>query len=163
MSINPRPSPPPPHWVLPLAGLLSRSQRAGPTPLTPQVPPRRPTRVLVVDDNQDAADSLAVFLRLTGHEVRTAADGPAALEAAREFRPDGVILDIGLPGLDGCEVARRLRQDPDLAGALLVALTGYALEADRRRCLEAGFDGFLAKPADPQQVRLLLAEARQLS
>jgi CheY-like chemotaxis protein len=74
--------------------------------------------VLVVDDNPDAVDSLALFLRLAGHEVRTAVDGPAAMRAAQAFRPEAIILDIAMPGLDGCEVARRLRQGPDLGGAI---------------------------------------------
>jgi CheY-like chemotaxis protein len=114
-------------------------------------------RVLVVDDNEEAAESLALFLKLAGHEVRTAADGPAALETAREFRPEAVILDVGLPTVDGREVARRLRRDPELAGLVLVALTGYTGEAARRLSLEAGFDFHLTKPADPNEVRRLLA------
>jgi CheY-like chemotaxis protein len=117
----------------------------------------RAHRVLVVDDCEDMAESLALFLTLTGHEVRTAADGPAALRAAREFRPDAIILDIALPILDGCEVARRLREDKDLARVVLVALTGHAGEGQRRRCLEAGFDFHLVKPADPHEVQALLA------
>jgi CheY-like chemotaxis protein len=114
-------------------------------------------RLLVVDDNQDTAESLALFLRLTGHEVRTATDGLAALEVACEFRPDAVILDIGLPGLDGNEVARRLRREPELKWLVLVALTGYGGDGHRRRCLEAGFDVYLVKPADPFALQQLLA------
>src|SRR5205814_3084476 len=83
-----------------------------------------PRRVLVVDDNADAADSLAEYLATAGHEVRTAYAGQEALEAARAYRPEAVLLDIGLPGMDGYEVARRLRQEPGLERALLVALTG---------------------------------------
>jgi CheY-like chemotaxis protein len=114
-------------------------------------------RVLVVDDNEDVAESLALYLGLTGHEVRTAANGAEALQAAREFRPEAIILDIGLPGLDGREVARRLRRDPDLASAVLLAVTGYAGEVQGQLCREAGFDAYLAKPADPEEVRRLLA------
>jgi CheY-like chemotaxis protein len=112
--------------------------------------------VLVVDDNEDAAQSLAVFLRLTGHEVRTARDGPGALEVARVFHPDAVILDIAMPGLDGCAVARLLRRDHELSQTMLVALTGCVSESHRRLCLEAGFDFHLAKPADPHTVQKLV-------
>jgi PAS domain S-box-containing protein len=108
--------------------------------------PRR--RVLVVDDNQDAADTLAELLRLEGHEVRTAGDGRAALEEARRFLPEVAFCDIGLPGdLDGYALGRALRAEPGLEDALLVAMTGYATEDDRRRAREAGFDLHFAKPA----------------
>ncbi len=103
-------------------------------------------RVLVVDDNADSAESLAMILSLRGHEARTALDGPQALAVAREFRPAVVMLDIGLPGMDGYEVARRLRSEHD--GILLVALTGYGQDEDRRRSKEAGFDHHLVKPVD---------------
>jgi signal transduction histidine kinase/DNA-binding response OmpR family regulator len=105
-------------------------------------------RVLVVDDNTDAADSLAMLLRLAGHEVEVAHDGPTALAVAEEQKPDMLLLDIGLPGMDGYEVARRLRARVDLKPALLVALTGYGQEEDLRRSREAGFDRHLIKPAD---------------
>jgi CheY-like chemotaxis protein len=105
--------------------------------------------VLVVDDNADQALVLALLLRARGHEVRTAHSGPAALEESVAFRPQAVVLDIGLPGMDGYEVARRLRQLPELRGALLVALTGYAQEEDRRRAREAGFNQYLIKPVEP--------------
>jgi two-component system CheB/CheR fusion protein len=115
--------------------------------------------VLVVDDNRDAADTLALILELTGHAVRTAADGPAGLRAAAEFRPDVVLLDIGMPGMDGYEVARRLRADLAVDGALLVALTGYGTEADRRRSAAAGCDAHLVKPVDPDELMTLIAAA----
>jgi two-component system CheB/CheR fusion protein len=105
--------------------------------------------VLVVDDNADAALMLALLLRARGHDVRTAHSGPAALEGAVAFRPEAVVLDIGLPGMDGYEVARRLRRLPELRGALLVALTGYGQEEDRRRAREAGFNQYLIKPVEP--------------
>jgi CheY-like chemotaxis protein len=114
-------------------------------------------RVLVVDDNLDAAESLAMLLKVEGHETRTAHDGPSALEAAEAFRPEVVFLDIGLPRMDGYEVARRLRAQPSSAGMVLVALTGYGQEEDRRRTEEAGFDAHLVKPADPEMVQQLLA------
>jgi signal transduction histidine kinase len=120
-------------------------------------PAAAPRRVLLVDDNVDAADSLALLLSLGGHEVRAVHDGPSALRAAAEFRPEVVLLDIGLPGMDGYEVARRLRQCAEVAGTLLVAVTGYGREEDRRRSREAGFDFHLVKPADPQQLAELFA------
>jgi signal transduction histidine kinase len=97
-------------------------------------------RVLVVDDNRDAAESLAALLKKMGHEVDLAFDGPAALEAARHFKPDLVLMDIGLPGLSGYEVAQRIREQPELREVVLVAVTGWGQEEDRRRAREAGFD-----------------------
>ena len=117
-----------------LAGLGEPSGPAGPD--RAGAPRRRlpRRRILVVDDNVDAAESLARLLtRLYGHEVRVAHDGPEALAAAEEFRPEVVLLDIGLPGMDGYEVARRLRERPEFEETLLVALTGWGQEADRRR------------------------------
>jgi len=115
-------------------------------------------RILVVDDNGDAVDSLALLLSLQGHEVRTARDGPAALEVAAVFRPEVVLLDIGLPQMDGYEVANRLRGQVGLKKVLLVAVTGYGQEEDRRRTAEAGFDAHLVKPADPAVLIRLLAD-----
>ncbi len=126
---------------------------------SPASPPSR--RVLVVDDNLDAAESLAMLLKVEGHETRTAHDGPAALEAAEAFRPEVIFLDIGLPRMDGYEVARRLRAQPGSAGVLLVALTGYGQEEDRRRTEEAGFDAHLVKPADPEAVQELLTRGER--
>jgi signal transduction histidine kinase/ActR/RegA family two-component response regulator len=124
---------------------------------TAEGPPRR---VLVVDDNVDAADSLSLVLQLTGHATRTAHDGPAALELAKAFSPDVVLLDIGLPGLYGYEVARRLRDDPMTAGAMVIAVSGYGLDSDRERSREAGFDHHLTKPVDYEELRGLLAGSR---
>jgi two-component system, chemotaxis family, CheB/CheR fusion protein len=118
------------------------------------VPPRR---VLVVDDNVDTAESLALLLRLKGHEVETAHDGPAALETAGSFHPEVVLLDIGLPGLDGYQVAGQLRQRRRTARALLVALTGYGQEEDQYLAREAGFDHHLTKPVDLPVLYELLA------
>jgi CheY-like chemotaxis protein len=115
--------------------------------------------VLVVDDNADSAESLALLLTMKGHEVRTAHDGPAALAAAEAYRPEAVLLDIGLPGMDGHEVARRLRRLAGLDSIFLVALTGYGQEEDRRRAEQAGFDAHLVKPADPLALHQLLADA----
>ena len=114
-------------------------------------------RVLVVDDNVDTAETLAMLLEESGHDVRTAHDGPTALEAALDYRPDVVLLDIGLPGLDGYEVAKRMRQQPVLKNVVLVAMTGYGQESDRQRSQEAGFDHHLVKPAEFGKVQQILA------
>jgi len=120
-------------------------------------PPRR--RILVVDDNLDAANSLARLLtRVYGQEVRMAHDGPSALVAAGEFLPEVVLLDIGLPGMDGYEVAHALRNLPESGGMLVVALTGWGQEKDRQRSREAGFDDHLVKPVDPEHLRAVLVE-----
>jgi PAS domain S-box-containing protein len=120
-----------------------------------KVPARR---ILVVDDSHDAADSLTQLLRLYGHEVYTAHAGPAALEAARAHPPDVALLDISLPGMDGLELARCLRQNLGLTQALLVAVTGYGGEEDRRRSREAGFNAHLVKPVDLSVLHTLLAQ-----
>jgi CheY-like chemotaxis protein len=122
-------------------------------------PKRRQTvrRVLIVDDNQDSTESLARLLKLTGHEVETALDGMSALRTARSYEPEIVFLDIGLPETDGYEIARRLREDESLSKMTLIAMTGYGQEEDRRKALEAGFDGHMVKPADPADVEKLLA------
>jgi two-component system CheB/CheR fusion protein len=117
-----------------------------------------PRAILVVDDNADAAESLAKLLRLLGHEVRTANDGEGALQAACAQPPDVVLLDIGLPGMDGCEVARRMHAEPGLNRTLLIAITGYGQEEDKRRSQEAGFDAHLIKPVDINALTTLLGE-----
>jgi PAS domain S-box-containing protein len=119
----------------------------------------RPLRVLVVEDNIDAAESLATLLRLWNHDVHVVHDGCAALDAARDQRPEVVLLDIGLPGLDGYQVARRLREEVGLDHALLVAMTGYGQPEDRRRSQEAGIQYHFVKPVEPLVLRNLLAGA----
>jgi PAS domain S-box-containing protein len=114
-------------------------------------------RVLVVDDNEDTAQSLALVLRLQGHEVQIAHHGLTALQLASEAKPEIVILDIGLPGIDGFEVARKLRADAQTRNATLIALTGYGQAEDRRRSQEAGFDHHLVKPVDPTVLGALIA------
>lgn len=118
--------------------------------------PRR--RVLVIEDNTDAALSLCEVLELGGHEVAVAYQGPEGLAKAGELRPDVILCDIGLPGMDGYEVARRLRADPALAGVLLVALSGYALPEDLQRAAAAGFDRHIAKPPSLEQIEELLGK-----
>jgi PAS domain S-box-containing protein len=131
----------------------------------PQVPAPRPSarprsatsrRILIVDDNVDGAESLAKLLRLGGHEALVTHDGQGALEAAERERPDVVLLDIGLPGMDGYEVCRRIRQEPWGKEVVLVAVTGWGQEADRHRSDEAGFDAHLVKPVDLQMLAPLL-------
>jgi signal transduction histidine kinase len=131
---------------LPCVGLVSSGDSA-PAALDTAAPPA--CRVLVVDDNRDAAQSVASFLELGGHEVRTAADGAEALVASELFAPQVFVLDIGLPVLDGYEVAQRLRQSPIGRDALLVALTGYGQREDRLNAEAAGFNHHFVKPADP--------------
>ncbi|WP_246522719.1 ATP-binding protein [Gemmata palustris] len=112
--------------------------------------------ILVVDDNRDAADSLALLLEVKGHEVRMAHDGPEALRVLETFRPDLIVLDIGLPGMNGYEVARRVRGSTELRAVTLVALTGWGQEEDRRRTRDAGFDYHLVKPADVTEIEKVL-------
>jgi PAS domain S-box-containing protein len=138
----------------------------GPTPAPPpaaEAPagPRR--RLLVVDDSRDSADSLSWMLRLAGHEVHTAYDGQEAVEAAEHFRPEAVLLDIGMPRMNGYEAARRIRQQPWGRDVFLVALTGWGQEEDKRRAREAGFDYHVTKPADPAALTKLLADLTPLS
>jgi two-component system CheB/CheR fusion protein len=116
-------------------------------------------RIVVVDDNVDAAESLALLLQHDGHEVQVAHDGHAALDAARGFRPDLVLLDIGLPGMDGYDVARRLRIDPEVPALTLVALTGFGQDEDRRRTSAAGFDHHLTKPVEYDALAELIGTA----
>jgi PAS domain S-box-containing protein len=116
-----------------------------------------PRRILVVDDNVDAAESLALLLRMSRHVVQVAHNGPAALDAAARYPPDLVFLDIGLPGMNGYEVAQRLRQVPALERVVLVAVTGYGQEEDRRRSQEAGFDHHLVKPVELGLMEPILA------
>ena len=139
---------------LPRLALEAPAPASAPAPDRPAGPARR---VPVVDDQPDSTDSLALILRLRGHEVRTASDGPSALEEFARYRPEVVFLDLGLPGMSGYDVARRLRAMPEARDVRLVALTGYGTEADRERTRAAGFDVHLAKPVDPQAVETLLA------
>ena len=116
----------------------------------------RSLRILVVDDNHDAADSIAILLRQSGHDVRTEYSGAAALQAVAAYRPQVILLDIGMPGMDGLQVAKRLRQQLDLRQVALVALTGYGEERDVQRTQQAGFNYHLVKPVDPQRLQELL-------
>jgi two-component system, chemotaxis family, CheB/CheR fusion protein len=125
-------------------------------PAAPDDTPARLARVLVVDDNMFSAETLAALLQLWGHDVQVAHDGPTALELAAVYRPEVVLLDIGLPGMDGYQVARRLRE-AGLGSAVLIAASGYAQDEDRRRSRDAGFDHHLSKPLDLDVLEALLA------
>jgi signal transduction histidine kinase/ActR/RegA family two-component response regulator len=127
-----------------------------------QPSPQRAARVLVVEDNPDTAESLTMVLELLGHRVRAVYDGVAALDAARASPPDVMVVDIGLPGMDGYEVARRVRRDPDLDRVILVALTGYGREEDKRQAMAAGFDYHLVKPVSPDALHGLVARLGRL-
>ncbi len=119
-------------------------------------------RVLIVDDDANSSESMAMLLELSGHAVRTATDGPGALAVAEEFAPQAVILDVGLPVMDGYEVARRLRASEACRRSLIIALTGYGGDADRAAALAAGFDDHLLKPVDPGAIASRLERARVL-
>lgn len=125
----------------------------------PKAEPSTPRRVLVVDDNPATTEIQAQLLRFAGHEVRTVHDGSAALSMALRFRPHVVLLDLGLPGRDGIEVARALRSYPETEASLLVAITGSSLDCDRSAAQEAGFDHYLVKPTDPETILALVARA----
>jgi len=142
-----------------LAEPQPRDQPSGNGELTGEAAARR---VLLVDDNQDAAKSLATLLRLGGHEVRLAHDGATALKTAESFQPEVVLLDIGLPGMDGYEVARRLRKEVHLNRSLVAALTGYGHDDDRRRSRAAGIDIHFVKPVDLEALQAMLARPSEL-
>jgi CheY-like chemotaxis protein len=114
-------------------------------------------RVLIVDDNVDAAEMMGALLETRGHSVRIAHDADSALAAARDFAPSAAVLDIGLPGTDGYELARRLRSDARTREMRLVALTGWGQDGDRARARDAGFDAHLTKPADPDRILAAIA------
>jgi CheY-like chemotaxis protein len=125
-------------------------------PVSTRAPVLPNRRVLVVDDNRDAAQSLGLLLKLLGAEVRVVHDGPTALEEIPSYAPSVVLLDIGMPGMDGYEVARRIREQPEGQDLTLIALTGWGQEEDRRRTSQAGFDHHLLKPADLTALKSLL-------
>ena len=120
----------------------------------------RPLRVLVVDDDRDTADSFATLLTMWGHDPLVAYRSVDALRLSRDMQPDAILLDLGLPDIDGYEVARRVRRQPGTAGVFLIALTGYGRTGDRRLSEGAGFDFHLVKPVELEELRALLAGAR---
>jgi two-component system CheB/CheR fusion protein len=142
---------------LPLAAAPSSDLRL------PAGPARQPLtqRVLLIEDNRDAADSLRDLLELYGCEVSVAHTGPAGVEQARRTRPEVIVCDIGLPGMDGYAVASAVRQEPALSRTLLLAMSGYGQEEDQRRSREAGFDGHLVKPVDLELLLRYFQQAGQ--
>ena len=134
---------------LPLLDAVAEARNSAGTHERPEAQTQVRRNILIADDNQDALESLALMLRMEGHEVHCASDGEEALALAGLRRPEIVVLDVGMPKLDGCEVARRIRAESWGRGAVLVALTGWGQEIDRRRSREAGFDMHLVKPVDP--------------
>ena len=126
-------------------------------PSTPPPGPPAGLRILLVEDNADSRDALQLLLELDGHRVAVAGDGPEALARATELEPDVALIDIGLPGLDGCEVARQLRATPLGSKMRLIAMTGYSQPEARARVIEAGFDSHLVKPIDPATLTRQLA------
>jgi CheY-like chemotaxis protein len=118
---------------------------------------RQALRVLIVDDNVDAAEMSGMVLEMHGHVVAVVHDGIEAIHRARAMRPDVIVLDIGLPGANGYEVARAIRAEPTLRNVRLVAVTGYGRDEDKARCLDAGFDLHLVKPLEPAQLLASLA------
>jgi signal transduction histidine kinase/DNA-binding response OmpR family regulator len=144
------------HVTLPCVSVVPRpAGEAAPHAGPPKILGRR---ILIVDDNQDAAESIAQYLQLEGHEVKAVSDGMQALSCVPVFAPQIVVLDIGLPGLSGYEVARRLRTMPVTRDALLVALTGYGQKEDQQRAIDAGFDRHYVKPTDPRVLVELIAQ-----
>jgi len=126
-------------------------------PHDPGASPSLTRRVLIVDDNRDAATSLAMLLQLGGAETEMAYDGPGAIDAGERFRPDVILLDIGLPGMNGYEVARRIRRETWGRTVMLIAVTGWGQAEDRQRSKDAGFDAHLVKPVDHATLVNLLA------
>jgi len=146
--------------VLPQAPPAGPDSPGSPLRRTPEQPCASPSRrVLVVDDSISTAQSMSALLQLEGHDARVAYDGPKALETAAAFHPEVVLLDIGMPGMNGYQVAKQLRQMPGLEQTLLVAITGYGQEEDSRRSREAGFQHHLVKPVGLRAVEELLVSA----
>lgn len=137
-----------------------KDERSKPDALHPPSFGLHPSKsVLVVDDDRDAAETLFELLEMWGHRVWLARDGARGIDAAREHHPQVALLDIGMPGIDGYEVARRLRAAAETRDMVLVALTGYGGDEDRKRAREAGFDYHLVKPPDPEELQRLLMSA----
>ncbi len=149
------------EFVVRLPIMVETPSTVPPPPITSQPSSIAARRILVADDNRDSATSMAMLLELTGNETRTVFDGLAAVEAARTFMPDIVLLDIGMPKLNGHEVARKIRAQPWGKLMLLVAVTGWAQDEDRRESREAGFDGHMIKPVDLDALMNLLAGLRR--
>jgi CheY-like chemotaxis protein/two-component sensor histidine kinase len=150
------------EFIVRLPAVRSPARQAK-IPAAKRAQPVQTWRVLVVDDNADSADSIAAILETSGHEVEVAYSAQRALEMAVEYQPDIMLLDIGLPDMDGYEVAKHLRQTPELKQMRLIAITGYGQQSDRQRSREAGFDEHVVKPVEWQKLEELLASLMQRS
>ncbi len=146
------------EFVVRLPILVEKPEPPPPEPTVGEPTPTTARRILVVDDSRDSAESLAILLGLTGNKTHTAHDGLEAVEAAATFKPDVVLLDIGLPKMNGYEAARKIREQPWGKKMVLVALTGWGQDEDRQKAREAGFDGHMVKPVDRAALTKLLAE-----
>jgi CheY-like chemotaxis protein len=144
------------EFAIYLPALAQAASSSEPEPAAAIAPSHRRSRVLVVDDNRDSADTLAALLEAWGHEVRTLYDGPSVSATVAEFRPNVILLDIGLPKMNGYEVAMQLRKSANDRSMTLVAFTGYGQDEDRRRVREAGFDYHLIKPLEPAELEKIL-------
>jgi two-component system CheB/CheR fusion protein len=146
------------EFIVRLPALSIAGQQIAPAPIERGELSTQTARVLVVDDNVDVADMIVMLLQLFGHEAKAAYSGQSALETATEYKPDVVLLDIGMPEMNGYEVARQLRRQPQTRDVRLIAITGYGQDSDRQRSQEAGCDHHLVKPVDPQKLQDLLAK-----
>lgn len=147
------------EFVVRLPVMVKMPQSQPPVPAATEPTRAAGVRILVVDDNEDSARSLSILLKMTGHVTHTVHDGRAAIEAAATIRPDVVLLDIGLPNLNGYDVARKIREQPWGKDMVLVALTGWGQDQDRQKSRDAGFNGHLVKPLDYAALEKLLAGA----
>jgi PAS domain S-box-containing protein len=145
------------EFIVRLPALSTAGQRIAPAPIETAELSTQTVRVLVVDDNVDVADMIVMLLQLFGHEAKAAYSGQSALETATEYKPDVVLLDIGLPDINGYEVARQMRRQPQTKDVRLIAMTGYGQDSDRQRSQEAGCEHHLVKPVDPEKLQDLLA------
>ncbi len=151
------------EFTLRLPQFVENDQVAGTSQKSPQTQVEATHRILVVDDNRDSAETMAMLLQLSGHTVRVAFDGPSALPAVREFQPELVLLDLGLPGLTGYEVAKKVQEMTLAHRPMLVAMTGYGQQGDRQRTRAAGFDHHLVKPVDLEMLQQILRTVPQHS
>jgi CheY-like chemotaxis protein len=149
------------EFVVRLPIIIEKRGEQQPLTTIPQATAKR--RILIVDDNKDSAQSLATLLKITGHETHTAYDGVEAIEAAERIRPDLVLLDIGLPKMNGFDACRRMREQPWGKSLVLMALTGWGQDEDRRKAREAGFDQLMVKPVEYTALVKILAELRPTS
>ena len=149
------------EFVVRLPVVSSPKPQAIPSTRAPSLSRDSSLRVLVVDDNVDTVATLAMLVQESGHDVRTVYEGTSVVEVALDYRPNVVLLDIGLPGLNGFEIAKRIRQQPALQKVVLVAMTGYGQESDRQRSHEAGFDHHLVKPGDFGRLLEILATSAE--